>query len=507
MSRGCCKPFRAAVGLGVAGLACLVFGVVMIVMLPSILRAQVIKNVKLEPNSMTFNLWKEIPVPFFMSIYFFEVVNPNDILKGAKPVVRQRGPYVYSERRYKDNITFHDNGTVSFLGWRELFFHPDKSNGSESDYVVVPNILVMGAAMMLEDMPLALKLTVSSAFAFFKHKAFMNRTVEDILWGYEDPLIDFLDKIKPGLFPGKGKFGLFTELNNSNSGLFTVYSGMDNVTETQMVDNWNGLKKVSYWNSEQCNMINGTAGEMWPPFLTPSSPVEFYSPDACRSMKLDFVQTGEFKGIPSYRYHAPKTMFANGTDYPPNEGFCPCRQSGIQNVSACRSNAPLFISNPHFLYGDPALLDTVDGLHPNEEEHRLFLDLNPLTGVPLNCAIKMQLNLFIKQVPGILQTGTIKPVVLPLLWFSESGQIEGHILDEFYTNLVLIPSLIEYGQYILVALGGVLLITSALLGLKSKRDTTAKTSRRPNLQDDASETSPLLQEGSSTVDHGHVSKT
>lgn len=53
-------------------------------------------------------------------------------------------------------------------------------------------------------------------------------------------------------------------------------------------------------------------------------------------MTLVYEQSGEFKGVPTYRFVAPKTLFANGTDYPPNEGFCPCRQSGIQNVSTCR---------------------------------------------------------------------------------------------------------------------------------------------------------------------------
>jgi len=40
-------------------------------------------------------MWKEIPVPFYLSVYFFEVVNPSEVLNGQKPVVRERGPYVY----------------------------------------------------------------------------------------------------------------------------------------------------------------------------------------------------------------------------------------------------------------------------------------------------------------------------------------------------------------------------------------------------------------------------
>ncbi|KAH0625378.1 hypothetical protein JD844_014855 [Phrynosoma platyrhinos] len=392
------------------------------------------ENVRLDPNSIAFNLWKDIPVPFFMSVYFFEVLNPNEVLRGAKPMVNQRGPYVYREYRVKDNITFNDNDTVSFMEYRQFHFQADMSNGSESDYVVVPNMLVMGAAVMLEDLPFAVKLTISSTFAFFKQSAFMNRTVGEVMWGYDDPLIDFLNSIKPGLIPFKGKFGLFADFNNSNTGLFTVYTGMANISRTHMVDRWNGLKKVSYWNSDQCNMINGTSGELWPPFVTPTTPLEFYSPDACRSMTLIFNQSGEFKGVPTNRYLAPKTLFANGTDYPPNEGFCPCLQSGIQNVSSCRLNAPVFISHPHFLNADPFLLEAVGGLHPNEEEHGLFLDIHP------------------------------------------SGEIEGSVLNDFYMSLVLIPNVLGYVQYCLVALGGVLLIAAALFGLKSKNGVRMKPS-------------------------------
>ncbi|NWS67118.1 SCRB1 protein, partial [Crotophaga sulcirostris] len=423
-----------------------------------------LQNVRIDPSSISFNMWKDIPVPFYMSVYFFEVLNPKEVLQGAKPVLNQRGPYVYREFRYKTNITFHDNDTVSFLEYRELFFRPDLSNGSEDEYVVVPNILMMGAAVMMEGLPDFVKLVLSGALAGLKQEAFMNRTVREILWGYDDPLIDTINALVPGLIPFKGKFGLFVELNNSNSGLFTVNRGMKDISRVHMVDSWNGLKKasVNYWQSNECNMINGTSGEMWPPFMSPTS-LEFYSPDACRSMTLVYEQSGKFEGVPTYRFVAPKTLFANGTDYPPNEGFCPCLQSGIQNVSSCRLNAPMFISHPHFYNADPVLVDAVEGLHPSKDQHALFLDVHPMTGIPMNCSIKLQLNLYIKRVSGILQTGRIKPVVLPLLWFAESGSIEGPVLKQFYTNLVLIPSLLEYLQYIFLGLSVPLIISAAVL--------------------------------------------
>ncbi|KAF5927107.1 hypothetical protein HPG69_010609 [Diceros bicornis minor] len=436
---------RAAAALGCTGLLCAVLGAVMLVMVPSIMKQQVLKNVRIDPSSMSYNMWKEIPVPFYLSVYFFNVLNPDEILQGEKPQVQERGPYVY---RYQ--------------------FQPDKSRGLESDYIVIPNILVMSAAMMMEDRPLSLKLMMTLAFTTLGERAFMNRTVGEIMWGYDDPLMDLINTYLPNLFPFKGKFGLFAELNNSDSGLFTVFTGVKDFSRIHLVDKWNGLSKVDFWHSDQCNMINGTSGQMWAPFMTPESSLEFYSPDACRSMKLIYKESGEFEGIPTYRFVAPDTLFANGSVYPPNEGFCPCRESGILNVSTCRFSAPLFLSHPHFYNADPVLVEAVLGLQPNQEEHSLFLDIHPVTGIPMNCSVKLQLSLYMKAISGIGQTGKITPVVMPLLWFGESGEMEGSTLRSFYNQLVLMPTVLHYAQYVLLALGCILLLVPIVLQIRSQ---------------------------------------
>lgn len=53
------------------------------------------QNVRIDPSSLSFGMWKEIPVPFYLSVYFFDIVNPKEVLDGRKPQVRERGPYVY----------------------------------------------------------------------------------------------------------------------------------------------------------------------------------------------------------------------------------------------------------------------------------------------------------------------------------------------------------------------------------------------------------------------------
>uniref|UniRef100_A0A8W4FCX7 Scavenger receptor class B member 1 n=1 Tax=Sus scrofa TaxID=9823 RepID=A0A8W4FCX7_PIG len=422
-------------------------------------------NVRIDPSSLSFNMWKEIPVPFYLSVYFFDVINPNEILQGQKPQVRERGPYVYREFRHKSNITFNDNDTVSFLEYRSYQFQPHKSRGLESDYIVIPNILVLSASVMMEDRPMSLKLIMTFAFSALGERAFVNRTVGEIMWGYEDPLIHLINKYFPNMFPFKGKFGLFAELNNSDSGLFTVFTGVKDFSRIHLVDKWNGLSKVNFWHSDQCNMINGTSGQMWAPFMTPESSLEFYSPEACRSMKLIYKEQGVFEGIPTFRFVAPNTLFANGSVYPPNEGFCPCMESGIQNVSTCRFNAPLFLSHPHFYNADPVLAEAVSGLHPNTEEHSLFLDIHPVTGIPMNCSVKLQLSLYIKSVKGVGDRGKFHLFVLLL---PQSGAMEGETLQTFYTQLVLMPKVLHYAQYVLLALGCVLLFIPIVYQIRSQ---------------------------------------
>ncbi|XP_068191376.1 scavenger receptor class B member 1 isoform X3 [Antennarius striatus] len=460
---------KVAVGFAVAGVLMVFFGTVLTFVGPIIIDELIVKNTVIDPrNDLSYTMWKDVPVPFYMSVYFFHILNPKEILNGEKPMVEERGPYVYRKRIQKENITFHPNNTVSYLEYRTYFFEPSMSVGNESDILTIPNMLVLGAAVMLEKLPYPVRVIISTTFKAFKEGPFLTKTVEELMWGYESKLVEFLNQYLPGTLPMTGKFGLFSEFNNSNTGLFTVFTGKDDIRKVHGVDSWNGLTELSYWQTPECNMINGTAGQLWPPFMTKETTLSFYSPDACRSMELVYQRSGVMKGIPLYRFVAPTTLFANGTVYPPNEGFCPCRQSGLLNVSSCRHNSPVFISHPHFFNADPVLLDYVNGLHPNEDEHGLFIDVHPQTGVPLNVSIRLQLNLYMKKVSGITETGKISEVVMPMLWFEERGYIDGPVLTTFHTSLVVLPAVMEYMQYGFIALGLVMVVVAAMVYNKVK---------------------------------------
>uniref|UniRef100_A0A8C7N7M8 Scavenger receptor class B member 1 n=1 Tax=Oncorhynchus kisutch TaxID=8019 RepID=A0A8C7N7M8_ONCKI len=430
---------KLAIGLFVAGTLTAVFGLVILFVGPIIIDDQIVKNLVIDPeNEVSYTMWKDIPVPFFMSVYFFNILNPTEFLAGERPMVEQRGPYVYRKRLQKQNITFHPNHTVSYLEYRSYFFEPSMSVGNESDVVTIPNMLVLGAAVMMDNMPHAVRLLLSATFKSFKEGPFLSKSVGELMWGYDSKLVDFLNKWFPGMLPSTGKFGLFSEFNNSNTGMFTVHTGKDDIRLIHKVNSWNGLTKAPHTS------------------------------DSEGSLELVYQREGIMKGIPLYRFVAPKTMLANGSDYAPNEGFCPCRQSGLLNVSSCRSNAPVFISQPHFYNADPVLLDYVQGLQPTEDEHGLFIDIHPETGVPLNVSIRLQLNLYMKEVSGITETGKISEVVMPMIWFEENGYMDGAIVKTFHTNLVLLPMVMVYMQYCFLVLGLATVLGAVLLHYSGK---------------------------------------
>ena len=43
------------------------------------------------------------------------------------------------------------------------------------------------------------------------------------------------------------------------------------------------------------------------------------------------------------------------------------------------SGKPVYISLPHFLHASPDVSEPIEGLHPNEDEHRTYLDVEPVS--------------------------------------------------------------------------------------------------------------------------------
>jgi len=169
------------------------------------------------------------------------------------------------------------------------------------------------------------------------------------------------------------------------------------------------------WNPH-ANAVRGTSGEQFRPWLKRSDAtnVDVWSSMLLRALRFHNRDgdTMDAHGIELLVFVPRREFWENATVRPSNARYYQwgvrffllrfpvhvggrqrCahtltrRQHGTQqpnglvNASAVQSGAPIFVSLPHFLRCDPALLEAVDGLNPDPKKHELFLGVEEHTGM------------------------------------------------------------------------------------------------------------------------------
>jgi len=59
---------------------------------------------KVYPGSYSYEIWKDLPIPMYMNVYYWNVTNAKDIIDrkpGVKPKLEEIGPYVFKEKHLK----------------------------------------------------------------------------------------------------------------------------------------------------------------------------------------------------------------------------------------------------------------------------------------------------------------------------------------------------------------------------------------------------------------------
>lgn len=49
----------------------------------------------LEEGTEQYERWVNIPQPLLFKVFIFNVTNPNEVIEGAVPNVKEIGPYIY----------------------------------------------------------------------------------------------------------------------------------------------------------------------------------------------------------------------------------------------------------------------------------------------------------------------------------------------------------------------------------------------------------------------------
>ncbi|XP_042182373.1 lysosome membrane protein 2 [Oncorhynchus tshawytscha] len=481
MTRRSCAIY--GVGIVCASLLIIGIGLVVTQVFQTLIHNRLKKEITLTEGSRVFETWKNPPPPVFMQYFFFNVTNPDEFLVGAKPIVSQVGPYTYREYRPKENVTFVDNGTrVSAYQPKTFVFLPERSVG-DPDYDMITTINIPAVAVMNKVKDSFWKSSMVSIWMNSLHVGMlMTRSVNELLWGFKDPLLSRIHPMNPEI---DEYFGLMYKKNGSNDGEFVYHTGEEDFMNYGRVATFRGESELSLWTSEQSNMINGTDGSAFHPLLSKTERLYIFSPDLCRSIFMEFEKDVKVKGLPAYRFTPPRDVLASKEENPANEGFCvspkECLGTGLLKVSVCRKGAPVVMSFPHFYLGDEKYSNTIEGLDPVREHHQTYLDLNPTTGVPIRASKRAQINILINRISGFPKTKFLNETIFPVMFINETVVIDDVSAAKLH-KLLLTVMLVSNSPLVLVGLGAILL--PVFIGLivceyKQKKSTKEDTSYSP----------------------------
>jgi hypothetical protein len=196
----------------------------------------------------------------------------------------------------KVNIVENDNGTLSFNQKKVYIFSEEESEGLEDDVVIVPNIPMLSATSQSKHAARFLRLAMASIMDILKIKPFVEVSVGQLLWGYEDPLL----KLAKDVVPKEQKlpydeFGLFYGKNSTSNDRVTMFTGVDDITQYGIIDKYNGRSHMTNWLREDCNRLNGSDGSIFPPHIQKDTTLYVYDKDLCRLLPLNYEK--EVKNI------------------------------------------------------------------------------------------------------------------------------------------------------------------------------------------------------------------
>lgn len=441
-----------------------------------LVRQQVDQKLTLaDPDGSTFKLWANPGsegVPTYMSVLLWNLTNPDDVLAGADPKMARVGPFTYEERMLKHSFRYNADKSVIYYKINRTFHFvnapcpagTDPSNFAlhcsiPADTLVttvnVPLLGVIGKLNPLRGLEeTVLNFINKSCSDPSKETVVIRRNVQDIVYGYDDPILHELKQLLKDInssvtlpdyrilennsFDGRTKWSaVHTRAADGRMGEFEAWYG-----NNKTLNIWNGCSEKGegggfgrQWNVAG-NMLNGTEGFFFQPPLQKDRPLYAITPDLSRGSALVFNDTVTWRGISLYRYIIDPAALLNISRSPPNCAFGAFGLSGTLNLSAFVGGVPIFASKPYFLDGDPKLAANLSGYAPpgghiDRMVYDTYLDVEPITGGLFRANKALQSQLQVVPSGYVKAVSKLKGFLLPITINVENVRMPTNITDEF----------------------------------------------------------------------------
>jgi len=470
------------------------------------------QQLAIEEGSYSFGLWEETPIDMYMRVYYFDCVNAEEVMKNnVKPLLKQVGPYTFREHHKKTDIEFSDDGNlVNFKQKKTWYFEPELSNGTLDDEIWTLNMIAVSAAEATRwpghwgegDYPF-MQYMMNETLRQANETMFMRARIGNLTFeGIDSAMLhmqdiggEMGDAINASI--PYDKFGWFYSRNESSGydGIFQMHTGKDDIYKVGQISQWKGDSSLSDLYPEPCDGLYGSAGEFFPQNREKTS-ISYFTADLCRPIFFNFKEETEVSGIHGYKYWLDDMFIGNATtnssnscynpqpdmviNYPEAKAFNESLNmpliNGLLNVSSCKFDSAAYVSFPHFYMADPLLLDQFDersDLNPNEEEHSSYLTIMPKQGIPLEVAIRMQINILYRPLTHWVEMfENVPPTFYPAVWFEVTTELPEDMAGQLRFLDKWVPKFGNIFGFSFVGIGCVVSLTGVLVWLKMRKITS-----------------------------------
>jgi len=384
------------VATAVFGVIFLVLGIVVLLVGEPLLEQKVEDSMAIEPNSDRLRSWLMPPVQAHLTGYAWHIQNPDEVLKGAKPKLEERGPYVYKAVYVKDTegmIWSDDSTDLTYRPRRFYTYDPELSGEGldpYKDFVTVPNIPLWTG---LSKIPDGSKATIRPTLTDVGWGTpFVNVSFDGLLWGYQDELpclpldvpkgcskgndpfssaddafedaddgwdfkrrkrslsdkdyriVEKPDSIYRGKTLPKAEFinctcnwGLFRGRNITLRKPIQFMTGVGDITKRGRILNYDTEPVLNFWEKgSKCDAIEGAwDSSTIPTKITKDMELDIFIALMCRKSLMVYEKDVEQNGVKGIRFKARKNFLGTPDDPDPEV-------RNPDNACYCLKNDPRF---------------------------------------------------------------------------------------------------------------------------------------------------------------------
>ncbi|VDM55255.1 unnamed protein product [Angiostrongylus costaricensis] len=233
------------------------------------------------------NNWMHPKYEFLFKAYAYSIKNPDEIMEGAIPEVKESGPYTFT-KNVVNKVLSHNNGIVKFKRYVSYVFNETESCQTciLGNRIWIPNIIYQKFVEAASTAGMT-----AAATTLLSQTAFLEVEVGEFLFeGYKDPFLDkiceipFMNFVCESILDLPERIGIFFEKNNTADGVYEISDGVGMPKDIGKIHTWNGKKSVdaSWWSSLNARMIRGTEGMLFPPLLKKSDRIYVFISQMCR---------------------------------------------------------------------------------------------------------------------------------------------------------------------------------------------------------------------------------